>query len=419
MILGIVKITFFLCSCFVTYLSWKISRSWTYPPFVYSSVWLVCLTIIFMMGDYFYQLSLASILLYVFGVLFFFFGGLTTLYLKPKILSIPIIIYSDSQRKLSLFYLKAIIILCLIMMPAYWSYISNLAGSSSLVNIRYFLVNDYQAQGISFYANIPILASLCFTACLLELQNKNFSKIYTVLIGMCAIIMLSMSGSKMGFVTIIMMWIICSVTLSNKINLKTFIPLLIIIIAGFIAGLWFINLRGGVDSDFDLISIFRIIASYFLGGIVAFDQVLNNPDLYAANQSMIRFFIETYAKLGGEVDLASINAQYTNINEYENTNTYTHFYTYFLDIGAIGSLFTIMFLGAFTSYFWMHVNYKNPIIFFMHTSFILSLIFTIYSEKIFLGINPTIKMIIFTIFLYYLIPIIHNSVKSLLSDKNL
>jgi len=370
------------------------------------------------MGDYFYQLSLASILLYSFGVIAFFFGGLLISLSKPSLVAFPFITYHPKIRELSLWYLKVFVVLFAVMVPVYWSYISELAGTSSLVGIRYYFVNDAPThEGVSFYANLPILANLCFIACLLELENKKFSKCFTVLIGISSIVMLSMSGSKMGLVTSLMIWLVCSTTISRNLNLKLILLVSTFIFIGFIGGVWLINLRG-VEGGVDLLAMFRIIASYFLGGIVAFDQVLNNPELYSANQSMIRFFIETYAKLGGSVDLPSIHAQYTNFNIHENTNTYTHFYTYFLDIGVMGSLITIFFLGAFTTYIWAHVSYERPIIFFMHVSLILAIIFTIYSEKILLGINPAVKTIIFAFFLYHALPLFHISVRNFFVSRN-
>tara|TARA_B110000008_G_C16954942_1_gene557788 strand:- start:43 stop:1161 length:1119 start_codon:yes stop_codon:yes gene_type:complete len=369
------------------------------------------------MGDYFYQLSLASILLYFFGVVFFFFGGLVISLSTPRLIKVPFIRFKRTQRELSLSYLKLFVVVSALMVPVYWSYIAGHAGTSSLVGIRYFLVNNPPPQGLSFYANIPIFASLCFIGCLLELENKNFSKSFTVLIGVSSIVMLSMSGSKMGFVTILMMWMICSATVSNRVNLRLFLIVFLLIIIGFIGGVWLINLRGA-ESSLDLLAMFKIIASYLLGGIIAFDQVLSNADLYSSNQTMIRFFVETYAKLGGAVDVPSIHAQYTNINASENTNTYTHFYTYFLDIGVFGSLFTIFALGIFTTYLWLHVSYERPIIFFMHTGLILALIFTIYSEKILLGMNQAIKTIIFAFFLYHIVPFLHMGIRDLLFSRN-
>lgn len=370
------------------------------------------------MGDYFYQLSLATILLYSFGVIAFFFGGLLISFYKPRLIAVPLVTYNSSLRELSLWYLKFFVVFCVVMVPIYWSYLSQLAGTSSLVGIRYYFVNNAVThQGASFYANVPILASLCFKACLLELENKKFSKFFTVFVGISSIVMLSMGGSKMGLVNSLIAVLICSATLSRNFNLKLALAVFIFILIGFIGGVWLINLRG-VEGGLDLLEIFKIIASYMLGGIVAFDQVLNNPELYYANQSMIRFFIETYAKLGGSVDLPSIHAQYTDYSIYGDTNTYTHFYTYFLDIGIMGSLITVFFLGAFTTYIWAHVAYERPIIFFMHISLILAIIFSIYKESILLGINPAIKTIIFAFFMYHALPLLHITVKNFFVSRN-
>jgi oligosaccharide repeat unit polymerase len=141
-------------------------------------------------------------------------------------------------------------------------------------------------------------------------------------------------------------------------------------------------------------------ANYLLGSLVAFDKVLTGEYVIQNTQRMARGFLEVARKLGADIDIPPIHAQYVTISDYENTNTYTIYFSYIPDIGLAGTAIWMTILGVILVIIYRSAVRQNPIAIIMYGMLAYALIMSIQAERFLLLINQYGKTLAVLFFLY-------------------
>jgi oligosaccharide repeat unit polymerase len=147
--------------------------------------------------------------------------------------------------------------------------------------------------------------------------------------------------------------------------------------------------------------LFTSVRNYWVGGLVAFDQVVSSPDLFEHFQSVTRFFMETANSLGGSFHVPSVHAGYVPISDSEDTNVFTIYYSYFLD-GGIPAVFLLSGLYSYClSLMYLRAKAGDKRYLLLYSLLLAGVVFSIVSERFFLGLNGTLKAVAFWWGCYY------------------
>jgi oligosaccharide repeat unit polymerase len=131
--------------------------------------------------------------------------------------------------------------------------------------------------------------------------------------------------------------------------------------------------------------------TYWLGGIIAFDQNRQNPEL-RYGWDLGKFAKRILNRFGATYSERDRNLEYTKISPNQITNVYTAFLPYYMDHGGMPGVIGLMFLVGFLStYVYRCAIHGNCWAVFSLGAFVYATVMTIYSEEFFAQIMFWIK----------------------------
>jgi oligosaccharide repeat unit polymerase len=171
----------------------------------------------------------------------------------------------------------------------------------------------------------------------------------------------------------------------------------------------------GADSQASLIDNLPHIAegfgTYWLGGIIAFDQNRQNPEL-KYGWDLEKFAKRILNRFGANYSERDRNLEYTKISPTQITNVYTAFLPYYMDHGGMAGVVTLMFLVGFLStYVYRCAIHGNCWAVFTLGAFVYATAMTIYSEEYFAQIMFWVKAATISTLVYF-IPAITQGTRS-------
>jgi oligosaccharide repeat unit polymerase len=131
--------------------------------------------------------------------------------------------------------------------------------------------------------------------------------------------------------------------------------------------------------------------TYWLGGIIAFDQNRQNPEL-RYGWDLAKFAKRILNRFGATYSERDRNLEYTRISPTQATNVYTAFLPYYMDHGGMPGVIGLMFLVGFLStYVYRCAIHGNCWAVFTLGAFVYATVMTIFSEEFFAQIMFWIK----------------------------
>jgi oligosaccharide repeat unit polymerase len=131
--------------------------------------------------------------------------------------------------------------------------------------------------------------------------------------------------------------------------------------------------------------------TYWLGGIIAFDQNRQNPEL-RYGWDLGKFAKRILNRFGATYSERDRNLEYTKISPTQSTNVYTAFLPYYMDHGGMPGVIGLMFLVGFLStYVYRCALHGNCWAVFTLGAFVYATVMTIFSEEFFAQIMFWIK----------------------------
>jgi oligosaccharide repeat unit polymerase len=132
-------------------------------------------------------------------------------------------------------------------------------------------------------------------------------------------------------------------------------------------------------------------ATYWLGGIIAFDQNRQNPEL-KYGWDLGKFAKRIANRFGATYSERDRNLEYTKISPTQITNVYTAFLPYYMDHGGMSGVLSLMFLVGFLSaYVYRCAVHGHCWAVFTLGAFVYATVMTIFSEEYFAQIMFWIK----------------------------
>jgi oligosaccharide repeat unit polymerase len=142
-------------------------------------------------------------------------------------------------------------------------------------------------------------------------------------------------------------------------------------------------------------------ATYWLGGIIAFDQNRQNPEL-RYGWDLGKFAKRILNRFGADYSERDRNLEYTKISTTQITNVYTAFLPYYMDHGEMAGVISLMFLVGFLSaYVYRCAIHGNCWAVFTLGAFVYATAMTIFSEEYFAQIMFWVKAASISTLVYF------------------
>lgn len=395
-------------------ISYIASKTLLFPPALFAGVWLVSLLGLFIADDLFFSISGTTYLVFLVGASAFFCGGTTALFLDqlmPNRIGTrrasardPIAIY----LALDVFFLAT-----LIGLPFYWQQIGKIAGELGddfiLQNVRMALVErSNESAPLGLVGNFAVLAQFVALAMFYEMDGTWKRAIRMLAAVALSLVYGFLSGTKGGAVILFLTIFFVSWIKYGQLRIARMLLTLGLSVLVFGVGILFVNLVYLPMSDFKVtISILgESILNYWLGGLVGFDRIVENPNVMESAHPVNRFFLETARSLGWSGYVPNLHADFSLVGPSLESNTYTIYFTYFKEFGWVGTVILMFAIGGLLTCLQLQSKNGGPkaVIFYAMMCAAITLSFQV--EHFFLGLNGYLKAFVFFYFLFNIVPFV-------------
>jgi len=385
------------------------TRSLLAPATLYAAVWCASVLGLVLSGDSLYPVSEQTLFLYCLGAVAFSLGA----YFADLFIPIGATDSMTNQRirgRFFYFFLDITLAVVLFGLPLY---LIELVSKVSIDDPVYYFaaIRQVAIEASGETTSFSVVRNFSVVALLLAMtmhyeNNGSVARRWRAYLAIgIALIYGVAEGTKGNAIVLIMMLLSISWIKAGRINLKQLIIGGATALVVFSAGLLVVNYvymdTGGLVESVAL--LLPVIQNYWLGGLVAFDRVMLDPHSIEAVQGVSRFFLETANSLGGNFPVPSLHAEYTDISATMDTNTYTIYYTYFLDFGWHGTFLWLAFLGAILTWIFRMARRGLPIAVMLYAIVAAGIVFSFHAEHFLLALNFILKTVIFSTLLYLVV----------------
>jgi len=398
---------------------YKMSGDFLFPPVIFTAVWLSSMIGILLSWGSYYEIECTAYVVYLVGAISFSIGGALVFLLRRGNINGPTTNLADHTYNNHSIHsvLDIALLVAIVGLPLYWREMSNLAGGATddlfLFNIRQKMVElADERTTLSVVRNCEILSILVSIAMAYEMDGTRSRRWRTVIAVAVTLMYGIISATKISLVTIIL-YIFFTYSIKRKhVNAKTLVAMILICIIIFFAGMLTFNYAPMFfASTTDMLAfLFRsMLGAWWLGGIVAFSQIAETPNIVISTQPIYRFFLETARSLGINVYVPPKFAEYLNYSPYADTNAYSIYFCYFKDYGWAGMVILMLFLGAALVILYRKALRGGPVAVQFYAMMCSGLVLSFHSEHFFLGLNFYLKAAIFYYVLYKIVPALYSS----------
>lgn len=373
-----------------------------YPAAVFCFVWAADLVLIWLCGDFFYPLSPPSLAIFVCGCVFFSLGSWLALLWPMKVPrpAEPLSAFSDR-------ILTFIVIAIAVAIPLALRWLMSIAADkgTNFVGAVYSVLSVEENQtdlAASVFLNLSTISNIVALIAFYERSRGKWRAVIAVLAALCLNVM---GGGRTGFTTLILGLMAIDWLKNRRVRWKLIAGLVIVFLLLSTAMVYFVQ-KGGVKTDASLqeniAPIAQTYASYGAGGLVAFDQVIRQPNIIEHNWQIDRFFLQTLNKFGGHFRVPPINAEFVAIGPHQQTqNVYTLYFAY-LDLGYVGMMAVVLVVAFVLTLLYRRAIAGGRIAVLFYGSFFSGVMLSIYFEPFFFPWNFLFKFWAFTWLLYEL-----------------
>ena len=390
----------------LTVFNFMVTRSIYYPATFFTALWTVYLSALFLSGDFFYSISDMTCAIYSLGVFMFSSGSLLVffIYQKKPATELPV---SKRDTTFANRCLDIGLVVLLLAFPFYWRHLQQLG---TIMDIEDFWISlraqtssgDKSAEGFGIFAYLAALSTFLSWAAYYENNGTLYKRFRAYSIISVSLAYHVITVSRLGAMITVFGLIGITVVRNGRIRLKSLLLGITIFVLIFSAPALILNKGGSLDSSIseNIVSISESFQLYALGGLVAFDDVVNHPDNIESNWYSLRFFTTIANSLGANYDLPPSTLEYTLTPL--PTNVYTIYFPYYEDYGLIGIVIIMFIMGALTTFVFIWALNGGPQAGVLYGLIFASLILTSVSEPFLTTISYWIQAIAFTYFIYKL-----------------
>ncbi len=378
-----------------------LAKSLLYPPAAFSAFWSVLLLVLLLSGDMFYPVSIEALTVYYLGAFAFSAGGLIMLLAGAGLKPYPPL--PEHRRKYINMMLDVGLLVLMLALPLFFYRALAVGDTSSYAmffyNIRMQSIANYISQAgwsFSLLNNVVPFSILLSLAAILS--NDSSRRYHTLAVIFLTFIFQLLTGAKTGATVLILALIGVSWIKTKRLNLK-FLLMFLLSFFIFFSAITFSRSSERVMEN--KMMLFKEVQIYMLGGLVAFDRVAQDPACIPSTGGAGRFFLETASKIGADVSVPPLHAEYTKISPANRINVYTIYFSYFQDYGLAGVVVLMFWLGSILTWVYAHAAKGHPTAAITYGILFSGMILSCFGEFFYTGLNFLIKALLFTFVLYH------------------
>jgi len=393
--------------------NYRVSRSMLYPPALLAATWAILLGLLFATGDVYYPLSPPTMIVYLAGAVAFSVGAFFATHLFGKAFAAAM---PPLSRRPGGFILTGGLILLVAVLPLYWDHIQDFASAAASEDFWRSVRVESIAQGDDWslktfvtliWEACSVLAVLLAVTAVAENDGSRFSRARMILLIAVALLYGMMAGASSGAVSLAIGLIGIDAIRHRGFRTRIIIVGLTVAIVSF-ALVAAVLSKGNIESTAsvseNLSGTVELVGVYVLGGVVAFDAVVQYPASITPVWSMWRVFQLTANKFGASFDVPSIHAEYTDISNDYTGNVYTMYFSYYPDYGLVGVCVILVLLGALLTVIYHKAVHGNPRAVVLYAFVFSGIVLSGFCESFFLGANFWFKAILYTLLVYRFVP---------------
>jgi oligosaccharide repeat unit polymerase len=378
----------------------RYGRSVLFPPASLAIVWTITLLAIWACGDIYYPLTHTAHQIVLAGVLAFSVGGICALTApfraRRTLDTVP------ARRRLQVDrWLTAAGILLLLNIPLSYLYYTQLSTTiapreSLWKQIRIATskanVSGQGALPIESFI-LPFLTIIALIA-VYEYADTGRRKLRTVFLVLLAGGYQLENGARSEVLlllisSIVILWLTRGAPPRRLLGIMSLLFLLVFSVGQVSMSKYGADPEASLGDNLPRIA--QGFGTYWLGGIIAFDQNRQNPEL-RYGWDLAKFAKRILNRFGATYSERDRNLEYTRISPTQATNVYTAFLPYYMDHGGMSGVFGLMFLVGFLStYVYRCAIHGNCWAVFTLGAFVYATVMTIFSEEFFAQITFWIK----------------------------
>ena len=376
-----------------------IARNALYPPSLFTAVWLVSLSALALSGDTFYPISIETMMVFLVGAIAFSLGGLAA----HRPLTSPVSVESRISR--SRLFLDLAFLVVVVGFPFFAR--SLIADGIDLQAMRQEEVASRESsrRDFGFMENLVVLAAFVAIAMHVENDGTRSRRWRAYLAILLALTYSALTGSKSGIRLILVLMFISAIQ-AGFLSFRSTAKWMALFVGLFAAGLLLVNFAymGFEFSEETLPLLFGAIQNYWLGSMVAFERIVQDPNAIIGHHTLSRFFLETANGFGARFEIPSIHAPFTSVSPDQEMNTYTIYFSYIKDYGWLGIILGMAMLGVIVTTVYNAAQRGSKIAIAFFGVFAMGLVMSIQAEQFVLALNSYIKMFLFFAFAYFTLP---------------
>jgi oligosaccharide repeat unit polymerase len=378
----------------------RYGQSILFPPAALASIWTVTLAAIWLCGDLYYPLTLAAHEIVFVGVLAFSLGGLGA-GAVPLLQSAHLDAVSPRRHRQIDHWLTVALTLFVLNIPVSVLYFRSLSDTiaprasmwrqiriaSSKANISGQATVPFESLILPFFSIVALIAVYEYA------RTRRHGVRTVLLLGLAGGYQL-LNGARSEVLLLLVSSAVILWLRRGAIPLRLLSTVFVVFLLVFAAGQISMSKYGAdpaASISTNLPAIGEGIGTYWLGGIIAFDQNRQNPEL-PYGWDLGKFAKRILNRFGATYSERDRNLAYTKISPSQITNVYTVFLPYYMDHGGMYGVIGLMGLMGFLSvYVYRCALYGNCWAVFTLGAFIYATLMTVFSEEFFAQIMFWIK----------------------------
>lgn len=385
------------------------AKSWKYPPAIFSAWWAFLILSLAIAGELFYRISVATIFVFIAGAISFSVGGAVALRVSRAIRA-PVVGIPGAHR-----ILRYALMALIGTLPIYWSYIVGLSAATGLrdfwygVRVQAVKVSDLQATGVqkSFQATVmDNVATLSLILALVSIERNDGSKgsrLQICVFALVAFLYLVLQAANGGVAALLLGAFGVHWIRNKRLSKRLVVSGIVFFVFIFGAVSVFVK-KGNTNLNAGLLANiapgFEVLEMYAVGGLVAFNQVVESPSSILNTWSVWRFFELTANKFGADWEIPPLGAAYTGISQSAATNVYTLYFPYFVDYGLPGTCFIMIGLGVIATVIYGKALKGTPEAVVFYGLTVSGIILSGFNEQVFAQLNMFVKVLVVSVCIY-------------------
>jgi oligosaccharide repeat unit polymerase len=380
---------------------YRYGRSVLFPPAALGIVWTITLFAIWLCGDLYYPLTTRANEIVLAGVLSFSLGGMCAV-VVPLRTGRTLTAVSTERRTQVDRWLTIAGLLLVLNIPFSYLYFKQLsetiAPRESMWRQIRIASNKANVSGhtatISLQSFILPLLSIIALIAVYEYADTGRRRGRTLFLVLLAVGYQLLNGARSEVLlllisSVVMLWLKRGVAPIRLLGIAGLVFLLVFSAGQVAMGKY--GADAGASLTENLPHVAEGFGTYWLGGIIAFDQNRQNPEL-RYGWDLGKFYKRIANRFGATYSERDRNLEYTKISPSQITNVYSVFLPYYMDHGGMAGVTGLMFLVGFLSAYVYRCAVRGKCwAVFTLGAFIYATVMTIFSEEYFAQIMFWVK----------------------------